>query len=62
MNRPKEVTLQEAAQIIESFHPLGCFYLKDRKWYVGINNSTGEAWTEDFLSKEECLRWLQSTE
>ncbi len=62
MNKPQEVTQQEAMQIIDSFQPLGCFYLKDGKWYVAIDNRTGDALTEDFLSKEECLRWLTSVE
>ncbi len=62
MDKPQEVTQQEAMQIIESFQPLGCFYLKDGNWYVGIDNRTGDAWTEDFPSKEKCLRWLMSAE
>ncbi len=62
MDKPQEVTQQEAMQIIESFQPLGCFYLKEGELYVGINNRTGDAWTEDFPSKEECLRWLTSVE
>ncbi len=62
MNRPKEVTRQEAEQIIKSKNLPGCFFLNDGEWYVGIDNRTGEAWTEDFRSKEECLLWLQRTD
>ncbi len=62
MNKPKEIPMKEAAQIISSFQPSGCFFLKDGKWYVGIDNRTGKAWTKGFLIKEECLSWLMLRE
>lgn len=30
--------------------------------YVGIDNTTGEAWTEDFDTKQECFDWLNGKE
>lgn len=40
------------------YEPLGLFYLEEREKFVGIDNSTGDAWTEEFPDKESCLRWL----
>ncbi len=30
--------------------------------YVGIDNTTGEAWTEEFDTKQECFDWLNGKE
>ena len=59
----KKVTQEEASDIIESRKPLGLFYCieksKDnRNIYVGIDNRSGDAWTEDFKSLSTCKRWL----
>lgn len=40
------------------YEPLGLFYLEEREKFVGIDNSTGDAWTEEFPDKESCIRWL----
>ena len=57
---PKRVTEDEAMAIIDSFAPLGCFYLQaSNGTYTGIDNRTGNAWVEEFQSKEECLEWLK---
>jgi NAD(P)H-flavin reductase len=59
---PKKITQEEATKIIDTREPLGTFWLTDKikgkAVYVGIDNSTGDAWTEDFKSKGSCLRWL----
>lgn len=44
------------------YEPLGLFYLEEREKFVGIDNSTGDAWTEEFPDKESCLRWLSREE
>ena len=58
----KKVTSEEADEIIEKRVPKGLFYtissVEDRKVYVGIDNSTGDAWTEDFKSLGACKRYL----
>ena len=41
----KKITSKEASQIIDTRKPLGKFYLIDKGIYVGINNSSGDAWT-----------------
>jgi hypothetical protein len=58
----KKITPEEASVIIETRKPEGQFYLIDsiqgKRVYVGIDNSTGDAWTEDFKSLPACKRWL----
>jgi len=57
----KEVDSKTAEDIIEIREQLGQFYYIDTKdnVYVGIDNSDGEAWTEDFDSLEDCIKWLK---
>jgi len=54
------VTSEEASKIIETRKPKGMFYLLDNGVHVGIDNRTGDAWTEDFKSKAACSKWLRS--
>lgn len=60
---------QEAAKLIlgsgedgGGYEPRGRYYLQDGDKWVGIDNSTGEAWTEEFPTKRKCLRWLKGCE
>ena len=55
----KSVTNEEALSIIENRTPLGLFLLEGDGKYTGIDNRTGDAWTEDFPRKDECIAWLQ---
>lgn len=57
----RQITQEEAFKIIETREPIGIFYEVDRDGdvFVGIDNSTGEAWVEEFETKEECLDWLR---
>lgn len=55
----KPVTREEANQIFDTREPIGLFYEIDGDSYIGIDNSTGDAWVEDFKTKEECFRWLK---
>ena len=45
--------------MIETRQPLGSFYTFAGGIYTGIDNGTGEAWTEDFSSYDECMKWLR---
>lgn len=54
----REITQDEANAIIEKREPLGLFYFVDGNVYVGIENKTWDAWTEEFASLEDCLNWL----
>jgi len=49
----------EASKIIESRKPVGTFLVeREDGCCVGIDNRTGDAWTEDFSDKKKCLKWL----
>ena len=54
-----KITPIEAAKIIETREPRGMFYCIENSTYVGIDNRTGDAWTEDFKSLGACKRWLK---
>ncbi|ARE87744.1 hypothetical protein [Clostridium formicaceticum] len=55
----KQITREEASEIIETGLPIGLFYEIDRDYHVGIDNSTGDVWVEEFNTKEECIAWLK---
>ena len=67
MNRmtPKELTSDEISVLFRNkskdgtYKPLGLFYHRNGTTVTGIDNSSGEAWTEDFPSTEECFAWLK---
>jgi hypothetical protein len=48
-----------AYDVIHTRKPVGKFYAIEGKWFVGIDNSTGDAWTEQFLDKGKCFDWLR---
>ena len=54
----KYVSQQEASAIIEHRGPRGLFVLETGVEYIGIDNSTGDAWTEEFPDLTECMMWL----
>lgn len=58
----EEVTKEESKVIICDYKPLGLFYMLDNKIYIGIDNSSGDAYVEEFIYKEDCLRWLNGEE
>ena len=69
MSEPKELRQDEARRLLRScneagevYTPLGLFYLEEDGKFVGIDNSDGNAWTEEFRDKDSCLRWLNGVE
>lgn len=45
--------------VIDFRAPLGLFLTKEgRKWVV-VDNSTADAWTEEFSWKRQAVRWLR---
>lgn len=58
----KEVTSEEAIRIIDTREPRGLFYTRENRKIVGIDNSTGDAWTEDFENLFDCVEWLDGKE
>ena len=57
--KPQRITHDQASEVIESRQPLGLFYYSDKNGvWIGIDNSTGDAWTEEFKKRRKCLAWL----
>ena len=54
----KYVKQKEAIEIIEHRGRRGLFVQEDGGTYIGIDNSTGDAWVEEFPDLLECLMWL----
>lgn len=54
----KEITSEQASIIIDTRQLSGLIYLLDNGIYIGIDNSTGNAWTEEFLNPLQCKEWL----
>lgn len=55
----QKVSNEFSDEIIEKRKPEGLFWTEEDGKYVGIDNSTGDAFTEDFDTKEMCLAWLR---
>jgi len=58
MSQIQYVSNDESRRIIEDREPLGLFFLKDGEVYIGIDNSYGDAFVEEFDSLEACQKWL----
>jgi hypothetical protein len=58
--KPTRVTLEEISKIIQTYEPQGLFYAFDEtdKIWIAVDNSTEEAWTEEFTTEEACKAWL----
>lgn len=54
----KYVSQEQANKIIETREPRGKFVQDTGIEFVGIDNSTGDAWVEEFPDLTECLKWL----
>lgn len=64
MIKIERITSEQASEIINTGKPIGLFWLKSKledgsDVWVGIDNSTGNAWTEDFKTKARCFNWLK---
>lgn len=57
-----QVSLHEAIKIIALRGRKGLFWAIDGDRYIGIDNTDGNAWTENFDSLEACIRWLERKE
>jgi hypothetical protein len=56
--RIQEVNSQKASIIIQARTPQGLFIQHNGDSWIGIDNSTGDAWTEEFNKRETCVSWL----
>ena len=46
-------------QVIEHHIPCGLFLTKEGRKWVAVDNTTGDAWTEEFSRKCQAVRWLR---
>lgn len=46
-------------KIIETRKPEGLFLTIENRRMVAIDNTSGNAWTEDFRNEKVALRWLK---
>lgn len=53
-----KISPKQAADIIDKRKPRGLFYMLENGRYIGIDNSTGDAWVEEFSNLRNCKRWL----
>ena len=60
MNEVKKVNTGTLNSIIETRQPSGLFYAQDNGTYIAVDNSTGDAWTEEFSNHDDCTQWLMN--
>ena len=58
MDCPRKISKKAAYKIIDTQIPRGIFYLIEGDIYVGIDNRTGDVWTEEFNTMKQCRKWL----
>lgn len=56
-----EVGPLEAKRIIETRTPIGKYLHEDGLMFVAIDNTTSNAWTEEFENKYDATAWLKDT-
>jgi hypothetical protein len=54
------ITSKQALMIIETRNPLGNFITVDDEWFIAIDNTKGEAYTEEFKTYKEAMEWLDT--
>lgn len=52
------ISAKEASNVIDTRKPTGQFLVLNKHMYTGIDNKTGNAWTEDFKNLNNCLMFL----
>lgn len=55
----KRVSPERLLNVIDFRTPLGLFLTKEGRKWVAVDNSTGDAWTEEFSRKRQAVRWLR---
>ena len=53
-----EINSKQFQLLIEKRKPLGKFFLKENRIYIGIDNTRGEAFTEEFQSIAALKLWF----
>ena len=55
----QRVSSELLGRIIEHRIPSGLFLTKEGHKWVAVDNTTGDAWTEEFSRKHQAIRWLR---
>lgn len=55
----KRVSPKFLRGVIESCTPHGLFLAKEGRKWVAVDNSTCDAWTEEFSRRRQAVRWLR---
>ena len=55
----KRVSSEFLGRVIEQRIPSGLFLTKEGHKWVAVDNTTGDAWTEEFSWKRQAVRWLR---
>ena len=58
-NHATRISQDEACKIIALRGRKGLFWTLENGQYIGIDNRDGNAWTEEFDTREACERWLR---
>ena len=53
------VSSEFLGQVIEHRTPYGLFLTREGRKWVAVDNSTGDAWTEEFSRKRQAVHWLR---
>lgn len=61
MEQVIKIGRNQANEIIETRKPLGAFYFEEGGKFIGIDNTEGESFVEEFKDKESCIAWLSDT-
>lgn len=57
---PIELTRKGFNSVVKYRRPLGLFYIEeDNGMFTGMDNTTGDAFVEEFETEEECISWLK---
>ncbi len=61
MRKPKihRVNPKELTDVIDRRIPMGLFLTREDRVWVAVDNTTGDAWTEEFRWKHQAVRWLR---
>ena len=55
----RQVSPKKLTAVISCRVPIGLFLTKEGHKWVAVDNSTGDAWTEEFRWRYQAIRWLR---
>lgn len=62
MDNIRKLIKEEMKEVIDTREPRGLFYGEEGGLFIGIDNTTGDAWTEEFKDLNDCVKWLEREE